>query len=340
MTTRRRWLFRTGWSVIGLALLLLLLAQTALWGGTGNVVDLLRGQFPERIQLPKASIWHRQGSTSRPAVVEVDLNVRRPIHRVTPRYLSFAIDTAQIVGGKWWDPAADRRELSGGTVPAELVNLDDAQLDRLTEALAPAYLRIGGSEADRVFYDLTNGTDGQADPPAGYDSTLTRKRWNAVCAFARRNGLEIVFTLNAGPSSRDPRGHWRSDNASTLIRYSREQGCPVAVWELGNELNAYWFLFGRRGRVSAADYDRDLRRARALVQRLYPDAKTAGQGAAFWPLVGEPLSLIFGFTPKYLRRSGGTTDIVSWHYYPPTVTPWPGRLSTGPSGPTAEPGQP
>jgi len=39
-------------------------------------------------------------------------------------------------------------------------------------------------------------------------------------------------------------------------------------------------------------------------------------GSAFWPLLGEPLNLFYGYMPQYLERSNGKIDLVSWHYYP------------------------
>jgi heparanase 1 len=36
----------------------------------------------------------------------------------------------------------------------------------------------------------------------------------------------------------------------------------------------------------------------------------------FWPVLGEPLSVFYGFMPAYLQQSGGVVDVVSWHYYP------------------------
>jgi heparanase 1 len=35
-----------------------------------------------------------------------------------------------------------------------------------------------------------------------------------------------------------------------------------------------------------------------------------------WPVLGEPLSLFYGFLPGYLQQSGSLVDQISWHYYP------------------------
>ncbi len=294
------------------ALLILIGHQLAFWRGSGNVFDVIAGQFEPAITIERRDVSVR-GETLPPYRVRAVIDTSEPIHRVAPEYLSFSIDTSQVVGGKWWNPDAEVKEMGSGSMPAEVFDFDRERLDLLTSALAPAYLRIGGSEADKAYNDL----DGDAiSSPEGYESILTRERWDRVAAFSRRNGLRLIFTLNAGPAARDPDGAWLGDNAAELIEYTARQGYPVDVWELGNELNLFWYHYGLGGRVSATQYARDLGRLRAILDRHMPEARIGGQGAAFWPIVGEPAGLLFGFTPAYLRAAGDVVDLVNWHYYP------------------------
>jgi heparanase 1 len=145
---------------------------------------------------------------------------------------------------------------------------------------------------------------------------MTRRQWDALHAFARRNGLDVVFTLNVGPGVRNGDGSWNPDNAEQLMAYNAERDYPVAVWELGNELNIFWFVHGLDAQVSARQYHQDLRVARGLARRYSPGSRFAAQGSAVWPVLGEPLGLFFGLMPQYLKRSGEFLDLVSWHYYP------------------------
>ena len=41
-----------------------------------------------------------------------------------------------------------------------------------------------------------------------------------------------------------------------------------------------------------------------------------GQGSAFWPVLGEPLSQFFGITEQYIKETADLLDILTWHYYP------------------------
>jgi len=319
------------WLLLIPALTLLFLTtavRIGLWNSSGGLFDIILGQIepsPHRLQ-PDICLT-AGGEPAYKVTVHADL--QKPMHVVSPRYLSFALDLSQVVGGKWWDPRAERFELGSGSVPAPVFNFDRSELDLLTRALAPAYLRIGGSESDKVYYDLrpNSGHLGKAQllgltrqdrpkAPAGYKSVLTRTQWDAANDFARRNGLDVIFTLSAGPSSRDRHGKWRGENATRLLSYSATHGYPVSVWELGNEMNAFWALYGLKGQVSVEQYHQDLTVARKLVNQYTPEARLAGQGSAFWPILGETLSLLFGYLPRTLKRSADLIDLVTWHYYP------------------------
>jgi heparanase 1 len=185
----------------------------------------------------------------------------------------------------------------------------------LVKALAPADLRLGGSEADKTYYDLRAIGRAPTVPP-GYESAMSQAQWDAAQAFAARNDLAIVFCLNAGPSARDRHGRWRPDNAAELLAYTAHRDYPIAVWELGNELNILWAVHGLQTQMSPRQYAEDLRRARGLLEEYTLDARLAGQGSAFWPVLGEPLGPFFGFLPEILGQAGDVVDLVGWHYYP------------------------
>jgi heparanase len=256
---------------------------------------------------------------SEPEPVRVELGLDRPEHELDERFLSVAIDTSQLVGGHWWSRSG-RVEVGRGAQRVSPFDFSRPELLALARALAPAYLRVGGTEADHLFYAF----DGQAHgvrPPAGYELTLEPSRWDALQAFASAAGFDLFFTLNAGPGPRAGGEEWQPGNAEALLRHARDAGHHVSVFELGNEVNGYWFIHGLRQQIDGARYAEDLMTARRLVKRYFPDARLAGPGSLFWPVVGEPLSSVFGVLEGYLRHdaeahAGGTADIISWHYYP------------------------
>ena len=90
--------------------------------------------------------------------VRVELD-RGLVATVDERFLSFAVDAAQVVGGEFWAPRGSEH----GVLKTHAVTPYDFSrppLRRLASALAPAYLRIGGTDADRTIYRVDGDTAG------------------------------------------------------------------------------------------------------------------------------------------------------------------------------------
>ena len=131
-------------------------------------------------------------------LVALQLNLATPLATVDERYLSFALDTAQLVGGKWWDKSA-KPTTGRGQANVPPFDFENPRLIKLTRALAPAFFRVGGSEADLVAYQFPGN-----EPKSGrrgFESTLTAKRWDALNEFVRATDTALAFTLNAGPGT-------------------------------------------------------------------------------------------------------------------------------------------
>ena len=296
--------------------LLAVVVSLAMWNSNGNLIDFIAGQYEPDPKTLQQDISKRGAKAGQSYTVQVSIDTATPVNTVSKEYISFAVDSSQVVGGKWWNPTARGTETGSGTVHAPVFNFNQPQLDTIVRVLAPAYLRIGGSEADKIYYDMQNTSGSQPNAPPRYKSVMTAKQWDDINAFAARNGLQLVFTLNSGPASRKADGSWDGANAEELLKYTAAHGYKVAFWELGNELNIFWFVHGLKAQVSPQQYDKDLLVARALVKKYMPSSKFSGQGSAFWPLLGEPLNLLYGYMPQYLELSNKKTDLVSWHYYP------------------------
>ena len=91
----------------------------------------------------------RRRATPAAAAVDIRLLDSEPVHHTDRRYLSWSIDISVFAGGFWWE-GTDRASRGLGTLPVAPLNLHSKKLDRIVRALAPAYLRIGGSEADKL----------------------------------------------------------------------------------------------------------------------------------------------------------------------------------------------
>jgi heparanase 1 len=237
-----------------------------------------------------------------------------PRARVDERFLSVAIDSSLLVGGHWWSPNA---EVEPGIGRRRVAPFDfgSARLRELAHELAPAYLRLGGTEADRIYYAMEGETP--PSPPAPYELMLTRGEWDQAVSFARDAGFDLFFTLNAGPSSRDVDGRWQPDNAKRLLRYASDRQDRIAVLELGNEINAYWLAYGPLHQPDGATIAADGARLRSLAHQYFPTALLAGPGEFVWPRVGSPFASQTHVLDGLLESGGASAfDVLTWHYYP------------------------
>ncbi len=272
-----------------------------------------RIRLSERLQF---RVWHRHPRPSQALArhghcAQVALQDNTPIARVDPRYLSYSIDISVVAGGFWWEGSSDIRK-GLGTLRVPPLDLSPGKLDLFVQALGPAYLRVGGSEADKVHY-----FDAPEDEP--HSLVLTRKMWDELHAFIQRNDLKFSFTIKYGLFKRSQHGDWNGSELEKLLQYSREHQYHIDVCELGNELNAYWAFHGLTSQPRARKLAVDYLTFRKTIAGFLPDAKIIGPGSAFWPKLGETIRPFSNITRRFLETSrelDSPIDIIDWHYYP------------------------
>ncbi len=256
-----------------------------------------------------------------PPTTSVTVDLSAPIGETSSRFLSVAVDSAQAVGGLWWDPEGSVSNDGGETI-VPVYDFSRPRLLTLAAELAPAYLRIGGTAADRLYYDLS---DTPGPTPEGYEFTLTREQWDGIHDFTQNLDFRLTFTLNGGDGAR-VEGRWDPSNARELIRYSVSRGTPVDVWELGNEPNIAFF-FGEA--LDPEHYGEDLATARDLVREEAPSARLLAASTAFFPtLLGD-----LGWFSRFLELSDERPDLYAWHYYPQQSVRCADGLRDVPAGP-------
>jgi Glycosyl hydrolase family 79, N-terminal domain len=241
----------------------------------------------------------------------VDLSRSPVVARVSPRYVSFAVDLDQVVGGLFWNQAP------GATGKVQVTPYDFARprLMALTRALAPAYLRISGTAADGTYYDLSRAPT--HTPPPRYSRILTRAEWDAVNRFALALNLQIFLGVDAGPGPRDAAGNWTSTDAAWLLGYTASRHYPLAAVEFGNEPNLFSITGGMPASYGAADYVRDLGAFRGVLKAIEPHVLLTGP-AAFYNNAGtEFFNTSFGpLASEILPAAGNLYDAITWHAYP------------------------
>nr|KAF6431357.1 heparanase [Rousettus aegyptiacus] len=186
--------------------------------------------------------------------VELDFSTERPVHLVSPAFLSFTIDA------------------NLATDPRFLTFLGSAKLRTLARGLSPAYLRFGGTKTDFLIFDpkkepsfeeriYWQSQSKQDICTSGFipsdvekrlqlewpfqeqlllreqyqkkfkNSTYSRSSVDILYTFANCSGLNLIFGLNALLRTADLQ--WNSSNAQLLLDYCSSKSYNIS-WELGN----------------------------------------------------------------------------------------------------------
>ena len=238
------------------------------------------------------ALWLLLGRGDEPDAVTLTWTAQR--YEVSPRFLGVAIDAAMVTNGEWW---------ADSDSPPRPLDFSDTELLRWTSLLHPGWVRLGGTEADKLW--LKSKTDESV-----HSSTLTRDQLSSFLEFTRATGAKPFITVNAGPLSRIER-QWQPDQLQRLLGWLPDD--YDGNLEFGNEPGAHWLIFGRQHQISFEQLADEYRSARAITQQR--NIALAGPANAFWPEIGEPLKQVFGSSEDFLQADANP-DIFTWHYYP------------------------
>ena len=149
----------------------------------------------------------------------VSVELDEASHVVSDQFLSVTIDAGSVRSN--WDG----------------LDLKSQRVINMGKALAPAMLRIGGTEQDFVLFNTSNRVKNQyqVQPSVGspVNFTMNASQWNAINKYALVTGWDIVFGLNVFLRNPWPGGDWDTTNAEKLMKYTESKGYKVN-WELGN----------------------------------------------------------------------------------------------------------
>ena len=154
-------------------------------------------------------------------IAELTIDVSAPVATIDERYLSVAVDTAQVVGGLFWSAEPVAQLIGQERQP--VYDFTRPRLRALAAELAPAFLRIGGSDADRVLCDMSENPIAEDDLPEGFEFVLTADQVDGVFEFSQALGFDVMFTLSAG-SRRARRGgrlDARHGTAAARVRFEQ-----------------------------------------------------------------------------------------------------------------------
>ncbi len=256
-----------------------------------------------------------------PPALTITVAPQAVVHSVDPEYVSFNLD---------WH--LYNEEYPAWTNSSILnVTLFDPNFLTLTAALAPAHLRIGGSEVghrppallwhgflrapvpavrhrcrvlavawqgDDVIYELP----GQPCPP-NTQFCLTMQRWDEINAFAIKVGVSIAFGLNA-MYGRPKDGHVDIEQIAGFLNYTAARRNYTALWgfEFGNELQEA---------TNVTAYSQDIIAVRGLIDELWGDLLPAQRPK----LVANDENPNAGYWTSMLPIVGQAIHAATWHLY-------------------------
>lgn len=227
-------------------------------------------------------------------VSHVSLELTGKRYEVSDAFFGVAIDAAMLTDGEWWE---------NSNSPPRPLDFNQHDLLKWTTLLAPNWLRLGGTEADKLWLL----EDGEAAPKA---PVLKRTMFNDFIKFTDAVGAKPFITASTGPLTRRAK-QWQPEQLTQLINW-----LPASfngALEFGNEPGAHWLMFGRSHQIRFDQLAREYERAQ--TQTRAHGIALAGPANAFWPDIGEPLKQVVGSSKDFLK-AGAKPDIFTWHYYP------------------------
>ncbi|XP_040335457.1 heparanase isoform X1 [Herpailurus yagouaroundi] len=262
------------------------------------------------------------------AAAELDFSTERPVHLVSPAFLSFTIDA------------------NLATDPRFLTFLGSTKLRTLARGLSPAYLRFGGTKTDFLIFDpkkeptfeersywqsqVNQDMCESGSIPSDIEkrlqlewpfqeqlllreqyqkkfnnSTYSRSSVDMLYTFANCSGLDLIFGLNALLRTADLQ--WNSSNAQLLLDYCSSKNYNIS-WELGNEPNSF--------RKKAGIFIDGLQLGKDFVKLHKLLAKSTFKTVNLYgPDIGQPRGKTVKMLTSFLKAGGEVIDSVTWHHY-------------------------
>jgi hypothetical protein len=251
------------------------------------------------------------------------------LRAVDPRFQSYNIEMAEVIGGSFWKPYAADGTLAksapmqsfeigkepGMFEPRLPIDLANRRLRILAAALGPAYVRVSGTWANSVYFQ-DDDKPRLAKPPPGFQGVLTRAQWRGVIDFSRAVNTRLVTSFAISAGGRDLAGIWTPTQAAALIDYTRQLGGTIAAAELFNEPTIP-AAGGAPPGYDAVRFAEDEEAFRRFVKANAPQMLIAGPGS-----VGEGGVAMFPPSTPTLRTQDLLSaspppefDIFSYHFY-------------------------
>ncbi|XP_011505560.1 PREDICTED: heparanase-like [Ceratosolen solmsi marchali] len=220
---------------------------------------------------------------------------QQPLHIVSDKFLSFGLDSSLLRNMK-------------------KLPINDHKFINLVRHLSPAYVRIGGTNADCLyfeqvcFYKYINYSHNLVDDADISNFTLTSNDFLSIYKFTEKTAIKMIFDLNV--LLREPNGSWNSDNTKEIIVFSKSHEMEID-WQLGNEPNSFLHVFNIS--ISAQQLANDYCKLRTVLNELgYQDSILVGPEANH---VDNEYKNGVKYGIDFLNNVNNCVDYFTWHQY-------------------------
>ncbi|XP_058808410.1 heparanase-like [Phymastichus coffea] len=233
-------------------------------------------------------------STQIPLKHVISLKSNLSLHNIiSDKFLSIGLDSSLL------------RHLSN-------VPINNKKFMNLARHLSPAFVRIGGTSADCLFFNQTSEQLEKKDNKEllvysndTSNFSITSNDFISLYQFTQDANLRMIFDLNVLRRNSD--GSWNSDNGQEIILFAKKHGMELD-WQMGNEPNSFFHVFNIR--ISAQQLAEDYCKLRSLLNESgYKDSSLMGPEANHIGDSGQFYAHIF---LKYVKDC---IDDVTWHQY-------------------------
>jgi hypothetical protein len=241
---------------------------------------------------PRPAACCAAANVSRPTTLaNVSIDASRAIAHTSPSLVSFNLD---------WHKNSEEFPAWSHNASAMTIDLASPRLRAAVAALAPAYLRVGGSEGDKIIYDVAGdgcGPASGAPQPVDPAFCLPMTRWRELVSFASDCGVSLVLGLNAMSFRASVTAPLDLRNIDQLLNYTAASRLRVGGFELGNELP----------KVPPAVCAHDYLRLAELLARHWPSKATRPR------LIGNDLNSDEAYVRAFLPIVGPSLDALTYH---------------------------
>jgi heparanase 1 len=240
----------------------------------------------------------------------VKINTDAAAAQVSARFLSVTLDAGGF--SRHWD---------------NVVPFTDPRLIHLAQGLAPAFLRVSGTDADYLYYDVPGDTEALSSTETGAPgphpvSVVNESTWNGLTGLAKTAGWDMIFGISM--LNRTSNDQWRPQSAQALMEYAKQQGIIVG-YELGNEPD----LDNSHGKtnftITPNTTAQDFAAITKLISEVYGQdgPPRVGDASPSNPLlagcdVADEIGFLTGFAQELVKVSPNPSRALStltWHHY-------------------------